>query len=80
MERLSTRLQVDAMLHKREAERANEPREANGWWRVDRALNEAVLALRELRNAPGQNPEPGRPIHPHLDPAKLDHQGVPEKA
>jgi hypothetical protein len=74
-ERICLRLQTDAMLNKRAAQKAKEPSDIHGWWIVVKSLNEAVQALRLMRGAPGMLPS--RPASPPK--VERDLGGVPAK-
>lgn len=77
-ERICSKLQVDAMLHKRASERESNPADARGWWVVDRALAEAITALREMRGAPKAASHAATyPVALVTKRPELDHMGVP---
>lgn len=79
-ERICAKLQMDAMLHKRSCEREENAIDANGWWIVDRSLNEAIEALRRMRGAPkAAKMEAAYPVAVVTKKPELDHMGVPVK-
>lgn len=79
IERLAKKLQHKSMSKFNQLFRdGQEDPDAKMWWVVQHAAQEALDALKAARKAPGR----GLPFgvqHPHLDPAKMDHLGVPEK-
>ena len=82
LERMASRVQVDALGYFRTAELAGDSEDMKTWWNVSAAANEIVQTLKAARGAPGvgeQKPLSGKPPKPILRQALLDQFGVPPK-